>query len=148
MTLTARVSNLRYSLASARHSAIVWPPRSDLPMPWLSLVRTCGASLASAGEALPLKCYCNGALASRFAYPGQGETIRLNAAAPAMLAVSGLDLLRDLPKLIYPGRGPSTTRGWKLLLDIVQLAGHLGQFVPKAKRGAAPYDLVELVLDA
>ena len=64
------------------------------------------------------------------------------------LAVSGLDLLRDLPKLIYPGRGQSTTRGWKLLLDIVQLAGHLGQFVPKAKRGAAPYDLVELVLDA
>jgi hypothetical protein len=78
----------------------------------------------------------------------KGDTIRDNAAAPAMLAVSGLDLLRDLPKLIYPGRGPSTTRGWKLLLDIVQLAGHLGQFVPKAKRGAAPYDLVELVLDA
>ena len=32
-------------------------------------------------------------------------------------------------------RKASTTREGKLLLDIVQLAGHLGQLVPNAKRG-------------
>jgi hypothetical protein len=45
----ARVSNLRYSLASARHSAMVWPPRTGLPMPWLPLGRTCGVALAASG---------------------------------------------------------------------------------------------------